>query len=128
MEYSDLKHKTVTELREIAHEYDDIEGAIGMKKEVLIDALCKKLGIEKVHALPTGLGRHALKERIQALKNKRNEALAAHDPKALKRTRTLIRRTKHRLRDVIEKARHMEALAEAAKKKKAPPAAETPAT
>ena len=128
MEYNDLKHKTVTELREIAQEHSEIEGAIGMKKEDLIDALCKVMGIEKVHALPTGLGRHALKERIHALKKKRNEALAAHDPKALKRARTLIRRTKHRLRDVIEKARHIEALAEAAKKRKPEPAAETPAT
>jgi hypothetical protein len=117
MDHAELKHKTVTELREMAHKYEDIQGVIGMKKDALIDILCEKMGIQKTHALPTGLGRHALKERIHALKKRRDEALAASDPKALKRTRTLLRRSKHRLRDVIEKARRIEAIAAAKKKK-----------
>lgn len=117
MEYSEIRHKTVTELREMAKQYEDIEGAVGMKKEDLIDVLCEKLGIEKVHALPKGLGRHALKERIAVLKKQRDQALAAGDHKALKHSRTLLRRTKHRLREVIEKARRLEAAAEASKKR-----------
>lgn len=122
MDYNELKRKTVTELREMAHQYEDIKGAIGMKKEDLIDILCQKMGIEKVHALPTGIGRHALKERIRALKKRRDASLAAHDHKALKRARTMLRRTKHRLRDVIEKVRHAEALAAKVKKDESPAA------
>ena len=108
MELKDLEKMTVNELREMAHQYEDIKGAIGMKKETLIDVLCGKLGIEKKHHLPKGIGRRALKERIRALKERRKQALAAHDAKALKRVRTRIRRTKHHLRDVIEKAEHGE--------------------
>lgn len=120
MEFHDLEKKTVTELREMAAAYDDIEGAIGMKKDQLLDILCRKLGIERKHALPKGIGRRALKDRIRALKQRRAEALAAHDAKALKRARTLLRRTKHRLRDVVEHAARLEA---AAKPKDETPAA-----
>jgi hypothetical protein len=111
MELSDLEKKTVTELREMAAPYEDLVGVTGMKKEQLIDVLCSKLGIEKKHALPTGIGRRALKQKIRALKKRRDEALAAHDARALKRVRTLLRRTKHRLRDVVEHAARAEAAA-----------------
>jgi len=37
----------------------------------LIDILCEKMGIEKKHALPKGIGRKALKEKIRALKQRR---------------------------------------------------------
>ncbi len=125
MELSELEKKTVIELREMAGAYDDLEGVSGMKKEDLIDALCAKLGIEKKKALPTGIGRRALKQKIRGLKKRRDEALAAHDAKALKRARTLMRRTKHRLRDVVEHAAMVKAASDAKAKKNAaaaPPA------
>lgn len=106
MELKDLEKMTVTELRDLAHKYEDVKGAIGMKKEELIDLLCGKLGIEKKHALPKGIGRRALKEHLRALGKRRDQALEAHDHKALKRVRILMRRTRHRLRDVVEKAEH----------------------
>jgi response regulator of citrate/malate metabolism len=106
MELKDLEKMTVTDLREMAHKYEDIKGAIGMKKEQLVEILCEKLGIEKKHALPKGIGRKALKERIRVLKERRDAALAAHDHAALRRARVLMRRTKHHLRDVVEKAEH----------------------
>jgi hypothetical protein len=118
MELSELEHKTVPELRELAEKYEDLEGVSGMKKEALIDALCAKLNIKKKIEVPKGIGRHDLKARILVLKKQRDEALAAHDGKALKRARTLLRRTKHRLRDVIEKATR----AEKASEKKPSPA------
>jgi formyltetrahydrofolate hydrolase len=104
MELKDLEKMTVNDLRELAHKYEDVQGAIGMKKEQLIDLLCQKMGIERKKALPKGIGRKAMKERLRALTVKRDAALAAHDPRALKRARVLIRRAKHQLRDLVEKA------------------------
>jgi len=121
MDLHELEKKTVNELREMAHQYEDVKGAIGMKKEQLVDLLCEKLGIEKKKALPKGIGRHALKAKIAALKQRRDEALKAGDHKALKRARTMMRRTRHKLRDVVEHA------ARAEKLKPAPPSEETPA-
>ncbi len=108
MELKELQKKTVGELREMAKQYEDLEGITGMKKETLIDILCQKLGIERKHHLPDELGRDAMKGRIRALKKRRGEALAAHDHAALKRTRTLMRRAKHRLRLVVSRAEHLE--------------------
>ncbi len=104
MELNDLEKMTVTDLREMAHKYPDLQGVHGMKKETLVDVLCQKLGIEKKHSLPKGIGRHAMKERLHALRKRRDEALAAHDAKALRRARTLLRRAKHHLRDIVERA------------------------
>jgi len=120
MELHDLEKKTVNELREMAHQYDDVKGVIGMKKDALIDILCDKMGIEKKKALPKGIGRKALKSKIASLKEARDVALKAGDPKALKRARTLMRRTRHKLRDVVEHAARAEKL-------KPKPAEETPA-
>jgi len=121
MELHDLEKKTVHELRELAHQYEDLEGVIGMKKETLIDILCQKMGIEKKKALPKGIGRRALKAKISGLRQRRDAALEGGDGKALKRVRTLMRRTRHKLRDVVEHAARAE-------KKKAPAAPESPAT
>jgi len=104
MELKDLQKMTVNDLREMARKYEDVTGTIGMKKDQLVDILCQKMGIERKHSLPKGIGRKSMKERIKALKGHRDAALGAHDPKALKRARTLIRRTKHHLRDLVEKA------------------------
>jgi response regulator of citrate/malate metabolism len=104
MELKELEKMTVNELRELAHKYEDLKGVIGMKKDQLIDVLCEKMGIEKKHALPRGIGRKAMKEHVRKLKVRRDAALAAHDASALKRARTLIRRAKHHLRDLVEKA------------------------
>lgn len=108
MELKELQKKTVGELREMATQYEDLEGVTGMKKETLIDVLCQKLGIERKHHLPNGLGRDAMKMEIRALKKRRDEALAAHDHAALKRTRTLMRRAKHRLRSMVAKAEQID--------------------
>jgi hypothetical protein len=108
MDVKDLEKLTVNELREMAHKYEDIKGAVGMKKRELIDILCEKMGIEKKHALPTGIGRRALKAKLRELKKRRDTAMAAHDHKGLKRVRTLMRRTRHRLRTVVERAQHGE--------------------
>jgi len=106
MEAHDLEKMTVNELRDLAHKYEDLTGVTGMKKETLVAILCEKMGIERKHHLPKGIGRHAMKLRIRELKKMRDAAVAAHDSKGLKKTRTLMRRAKHDLRALIEKAEH----------------------
>ena len=106
MELKDLEKMTVNELRELAKKYEDMQGVHGMKKDALIDALCHKMGIEKKHALPKGIGRAAMKQRIRALLKRRDEALTAHDARALKLARIRLRRAKHHLRDLVERAEH----------------------
>jgi len=106
MEHEDLRKMTINELRELAHKYEDLKGVHGMKKDVLVDILCDKMGIEKKHHLPKGIGRRAMKDKIKELKTRRAAALTAHDLKALKKVRVLLRRTKHNLRDLIERAEH----------------------
>ena len=109
MDLHELEHKTVTDLRELAGKYDDIEGVIGMKKEQLLEVLCEKLGIDRSVHVPTGIGRRKLKTRIQALKTKRAEALTAHDASALAAARHEIKSNKRRLRRIITRATHAEA-------------------
>ena len=48
MDLHEIEHKTVNDLREMAKEYDDIEGASGLKKQELLEILCGKLGIDRV--------------------------------------------------------------------------------
>ncbi len=108
MELHELEHKTVTELREMAHQYDELVGVIGMKKEQLLEILCEKLGIDRHVHVPTGIGRHDLKARIRNLKTRRNKALEAHDAAALADARHEIRSTKRKLRRIITRATRAE--------------------
>ena len=97
-----LKHKTVTELREIAKgiEHDAVKGYTQLNKEHLIVAISKALGIQHEHHEVVGVDKAAIKARIRELKKKREEALTAHDHAQLK----VVRRTIHRLKRQIHKA------------------------
>lgn len=106
MELKDLARMTVTKLREEAHKFEDIKGAIGMTKEQLIDILCDKYGIQKRKELPKGIGRHALKEKIHKLRGQRDQVLAGGDRKAIRKHRGRLKALRRRLRKVIEKAEH----------------------
>ena len=108
MELHELEHKTVTDLREMAATYDDVIDTLAMKKEQLIDLLCEKLGIDRTVHVPTGIGRRKLKARIQELKTKRVEVLAAHDSAALATVRHEIKSSKRKLRRIISRATHRE--------------------
>ena len=94
MDLHELEHKTVNDLRELAAQYDDVAGASGLKKDELIELLCKKLGIDRHVHVPTGIGRAQIKERIRALRKKRDEALSAHDAAALADVRGEIKSNK----------------------------------
>ncbi len=100
MNYHELEKTTVDKLREMAKEYPDVEGAIGMSKEQLIDLLADKLGIEKPHKAVVGIDKATIKTGMKELKKVRDSALAEKDRAKLKTTR----REMHRLRRQLRKA------------------------
>jgi hypothetical protein len=101
-----LDKMTVTELREIAKEIPDITGAHGMKKVELLVAIKEAKGI--VDAPPskpsvqtrvkTAVSIKELKALIRALKEKRRQALEAHDKKLASLYRRKISRLKKKTR------------------------------
>jgi DNA-binding IclR family transcriptional regulator len=101
--HSELKHKTLAELRDIAKdiEHEATQGYTQLNKEHLVVALCKALNIDiHEHHEVVGIDKATIKSRIKALKTKRDAALVAHDHAALKRARRGI----HRLKRQIHKA------------------------
>ena len=120
MDLKELEKMTVVKLREEATKYEDVKGAIGMSKEQLIDLLAGKLGIDRKHHVPTGIGRRALKAKIRQLHDRRGEVLASGDTKKIRVHRRRLKSLRRRLRKVIEKASHA---AEAKPSAPAPPSA-----
>jgi len=100
--YEQLRHKTVAELREIAKgiESEAVQGYTQLNKEHLVVAISKALGIKHEHHDVVGVDKASIKSRIRELKQKRDEALSAHDHDQLK----IVRRTIHRLKRQIHKA------------------------
>jgi len=109
MDFHELEHKTVNDLREMAKGYDDIEAVSGLKKDQLLEILCEKLGIDRHAHVPEGIGRKKLKAEIRALRKKRDEALAQQDGAALATVRGAIKSKKRRLRRQIAAALRKEA-------------------
>jgi len=101
--HNELRHKTLAELRDIAKDIDHeaLQGYTQLNKEHLVVAMCKALNIEMhEHHEVVGVDKAAIKNRIKALKAKRDEAISAHDHAALKKARRSI----HRLKRQIHKA------------------------
>jgi len=99
--FQELKGKTVAQLREIASgiEHEAVQGHSQMNKEHLLAALCKALGIEMhAHHEVKGINKKEMKVKIQELKKKRDQALAAHDHPELKAVRRDIHHLKRALR------------------------------
>jgi hypothetical protein len=101
--YEELKKKTVAELREIAAGIDDeaVQGYSQLNKEHLLVAMCKALKIDthQHHAADIS-NKKEIKNKIKALKSKRDEVVAAHNHDALKH----IRRRIHFLKRELHKA------------------------
>ena len=106
MELKELSKMTVIKLREEAHKFEDVKGAIGMTKEQLIDLLCEKYNIPKKVALPKGIGRHAMKEKIRKLASERDGVLGTGDRRKITIHRRRLKSLRRRLRKVIELAEH----------------------
>ena len=100
--YEQLKHKTLTELRDIAKDIDHeaVQGHTQLNKDHLIVALAKALGIQHEHHSAVGIDKASIKARIRELKTQRAAAIEAHDNAQLK----VVRRTIHRLKRQIHKA------------------------
>jgi len=97
--YKELKHKTLAELREIAKDiqHEAVQGYTQLNKEHLLKALCTALNIHEHHEV-VGIDKTAIKAKIKALKQEREQALAAHDSKQLAAVRSRIKTLKRKLR------------------------------
>jgi hypothetical protein len=85
--YEELKHMTVSELREIAKgvEHEAVQGYSQLNKDHLLVALCKALGIDThAHHHAVGIDKAAIKVKIRELQKKRDEILTSKDRDGLK--------------------------------------------
>jgi hypothetical protein len=95
--YEQLKHLTVSQLRDIAVDIDHeaVQGYTQLNKEHLIVAICTALNIDMhAHHQVVGLDKSVVKAQLRTLRQQRDEALASHDHKQLKH----IRREMHHLK------------------------------
>ncbi len=74
-----LDKMTATELREVARDIPEIQGAHAMNKEELLSAIKKARGIEEPHK--TGASMRDVKAQIKEMKRKALEAKKANDLK-----------------------------------------------
>ena len=105
--YEELKHKPLTELREIAAgiTHEAVQGYTQLNKDHLLVGLCKALGIEMhAHKEVKGIDKAATKARIKDWQKKRDEALAARDRKALKAAMDQIHQLKRKMRKAMVKS------------------------
>lgn len=103
-QYKELKHKRMSDLREIAAglDHEAVKGYTQLNKQQLLDALCTALGIDKhEHHDVVGLDKGKVKEEIKELKKKRDDALKAHDHAALKSVRRQIHSRKRDIRKAL---------------------------
>jgi hypothetical protein len=100
--YEELKKKTVAELRDIAAgiQHDALQGYSQLNKEHLLEKLCTALAIpmQVHHKVAAGGAKISLKDKIKALKAKRDEALKAGKHEDLKHLRRRIHFLKRDLR------------------------------
>ncbi len=103
--FEELKHKTVTELREIAaplgEQHEALKGHTQMNKEHLLKAICHALKIEMhAHHEVVGVDKTAIKAQLRQLKQRRDEVIAAGDHDELH----VIHRKMHHLKRELHKA------------------------
>ena len=101
--YEELKHTTLAHLREIAAGLDQeaVQGYTQMNKDHLLIAVCNALHIDMhAHHEVVGIDKASIKKRIRNLKQQRDAAINAHNPKELKS----VRRQIHRLKRAIHRA------------------------
>lgn len=103
--FEELKHKTVTELREIAaplgEQHEALKGHTQMNKEHLLKAICQAMKIDMhAHHEVVGIDKSAIKAQLRQLKKRRDEIVGAGDHDELH----VIRRQMHHLKRELNKA------------------------
>jgi protein-arginine kinase activator protein McsA len=98
MSREELEKLTATKLREIAHEYSEIQGAHAMKKEELIVAILKARGepVKAVKKKPSQIPE--IKKHIRELKAEKQKLLEAKDRKKINQVRKQIKKLKRQTR------------------------------
>jgi hypothetical protein len=100
--FHELKAKTIQELRDIAKGVENQEAVQGysqLNKEHLLPALCKALGIDtREHHEAVGIDKPGIKSKMRELKQKRDQALEAHDHEELKSLRRQLHRLNRQIR------------------------------
>ena len=103
MSFEDLKHMTVTQLRDIATGLgpDAVKGHTQMNKEHLLKAICQALKIEMhAHHEVVGINKLEIKAQIRALKKQREQMIEIGDHDNLH----MVRRRIHHLKRELHKA------------------------
>ncbi len=99
--FTELKHKTVVQLREIAKEieHEAVQGYTQMNKEHLLEAICKAKGVDMFeHHHAEGIDKASIKKKIKQLKTERDKVLESKDYQKLKSLRKQIKKLKMQLR------------------------------
>jgi hypothetical protein len=99
--YEELRKKTIAELRDIAKElsHEAVQGYSQLNKDHLLPALCTALGIDAhVHHAAHGEAKQIARARLKALRERREQAIAAHDHETLKTIRREYHHINHTLR------------------------------
>ena len=114
----ELEKLTVVKLREVAHEYPEIVGATGMKKEEIIKAILQARGepVEKEKKKDLVHISHIKKE-IKKLKEEQTKALADKDSKKASVLRKKISKLKKQTRLLAKDNKAAVAAAATAEKK-----------
>ena len=102
--YKELKHKKVSELRDIAAgiQHEAVQGYTQLNKDHLLEAICTALNIDlHEHHEVVGVNKSKIKTQIKDLKKERDVALEAHDHKKLKEVRQQIKKLKKKLRNAM---------------------------
>ena len=98
VDWHELEKKKVTELRELATEHANVEGASALPKEKLVEIVAGALGIERPHLIATGINKTALKQKIRSLRLEVQQGIEAKDRVLVRRKRRQIHRLKRRIR------------------------------
>jgi hypothetical protein len=99
MDFHELRVMTIGQLREVAEGIEGLTGYTQMRKQQLLEQICRHLDIQMhEHHDVVGVNKGAIKRQIRELKQQRDAAIDAHDHDELKRVRRHIHRLKRQIR------------------------------